>query len=173
MEGSSTECVAREACGRKDSRARVLQQTSERQRQQLRAIIDNTTSVVYVKDLDGRLMLINEKFTALFDQSPDDMLGMTDFEYLPPDVAAQTRANDRQVLAQQQPVEFEEEVPDHGALKTYISVKFPLCDAEGRAYALGGISTDITERKQSAIALAQRAEELSELNHQCNGLNLS
>jgi sigma-B regulation protein RsbU (phosphoserine phosphatase) len=80
-------------------------------------------------------------------------LGKTVFEVHPPRRAARLRANDLQVLQKRGALKFEEEVEYGGETHTYLSAKFPLYDAEGAAYAVCGISTDITDRKRSDRAL--------------------
>lgn len=115
--------------------------------QQLQAIIDNTTAVVYAKDLEGRYLLANQRYEKLFKVRLADIAGKTDHALFPKEVADVVNANDRMVLESKSAIEFEEVVqhPD-GELHTYISNKFPLLDARGRVYAVCGISTDITER---------------------------
>ncbi len=73
------------------------------------------------------------------------------------DIADAFRANDVAVLEQNRTVEYEERAPHPDGLHAYISMKFPLCDHTGKAYATCGISTDITERKRAEDEL--RANE--------------
>ncbi len=63
------------------------------------------------------------------------------------------RANDQKVLEAGTALEWEEVAPQNDGLHTYLSIKFPLYDALGVPYAIGSISTDITERKQAEVAL--------------------
>ncbi|WP_437328931.1 ATP-binding protein [Sorangium sp. So ce381] len=118
----------------------------------LQAIIDNSAAMVYVKDLQGRYLLSNRRFRQLFHATPESIasiIGMTDHDLFPREQAEIFRSFDRRVLEAQEPLETEEVVPQSDGMHTYISVKCPLFDAEGKPYAVCAISTDITERKRA------------------------
>jgi PAS domain S-box-containing protein len=129
----------------------------------LQAIIDNSTAVIYVKDLDGRFLLINRRFEALFHVSRADIVGKTDHDLFPAERADAFRAFDQRVLAAGVPLESEEIAPHDDGLHTYISVKCPLRDASGVTYGICGISTDITERKRAEQALRVSTEKYRSL----------
>jgi two-component system NtrC family sensor kinase len=135
-----------------EERARV-QRELENSEARLQQILDNATAVVSVKDTEGRFLFVNRQWERLFHFRQADVVGRTERECLAEDVAATLRANDRLVLERNVPMEFEETAPLDDGLHTYISIKFPLRDAAGVAYAVCGISTDITERKRSDLAL--------------------
>ena len=112
----------------------------------LQSVLDNSTTVVYVKDMDGRYLLINSIFEELFHIKREAVLGKCDHDIFPKDLADAFRANDLKVLEAGEPIEFEEVAPHDDGPHTYISVKFPLNDNKGNPYAVCGISTDITDR---------------------------
>lgn len=126
----------------------------------MRSILDNATAVVYVKDVEGRYLFINRQFEKLFHRTRDAIKGKTDLDLWPKEVADAVQANDRRVIESKTPIEFEEVAPHDDGLHTYISVKFPLLDAAGAIYAVCGISTDITERKQMEEEQAKLREQL-------------
>ena len=133
-------------------RARV-QEALENSEARLQQVLNNTTAVVFAKDTEGRFLFANRQFRHIFHLRQAELIGKTDAEILPAEIAKSFRANDLLVLRRNAPVEFEETVPLVDGLHTYISIKFPLYDANGIAYAVCGISTDITERKKSDEAL--------------------
>jgi PAS domain S-box-containing protein len=133
-------------------RARV-QRALEDSEARLQQILNNSTAVVFVKDTEGRFLFINRQFERLFHCRQADVAGKTDREILPEEIAQAFRTNDLRVLERNAPMEFEETAPLDDGLHTYISIKFPLHDANGVAYAVCGIATDITERKRSDAAL--------------------
>ena len=127
----------------------ALKESEER----LRAVLDNSTTVLYLKDTEGRYILVNRQYETLFHVTEAEVVGKTDYDLFPEEAADALVANDRAVLAADAPLEFEEDVPHDDGLHTYVSVKFPLPDATGTTYAVCGISTDITERKKAAEEL--------------------
>jgi PAS domain S-box-containing protein len=139
-------------------RARV-QRELQNSEARLQQILNNATAVIYVKDIEGRLLFVNRQWERLFHKRLADVVGKTERETLPEDTTQAFRNNDLLVLQRNAAMEFEETAPLDDGAHTYISIKFPLHDASGKAYAVCGISTDITERKRSGEAL--RASEAS------------
>ncbi|XYH93664.1 AAA family ATPase [Sorangium sp. So ce1128] len=115
----------------------------------LQSIVDNSTAVIYLKDVEGRYLMINRRYAELFHVSEQAIVGRTDYDVFPREPADAFRAVDQEVLATGTALQAEEEAPHDDGLHTYISLKYPLRNAAGQPYALCGISTDITERKQA------------------------
>ncbi|MCG6551982.1 MAG: PAS domain S-box protein [Candidatus Magnetominusculus sp. LBB02] len=115
---------------------------------QLHAIIDSTNAVVFLKDINGRYKFVNSQFEQLFHVTKEGMIGKTDYDIFPAELADKLRANDIAVQNTNAPTQFEEIVPNNDGLHTYIAVKFPLHNIGGRVYGVCGIATDITERKE-------------------------
>ena len=132
--------------------------------QLLQAIIDNSQAVVYVKDLEGRFLLVNRRFEEIFCRARDTILGRTDHHLFAKDTADAFRNLDVRVARADQPMIEEETVPQADGLHTYISVKAPLRDAAGKVNAIFGISTDITERKRNEERLRSQLARLSLLD---------
>ena len=139
---------------------RRMEDALRRSERLLKDVIDNTTAVIYVKGTDGRYMLTNRRFEQLFNLTTDQIVGHTDRDLFPREIADAFSANDRQVLERQTPVECDETAPHGDGLHHYISIKFPLCDETGTPYAVCGISTDITERKRHGDALRLNEERV-------------
>ena len=124
---------------------------------QLQSILDHTPAVVYIKAIDGKYIFVNKRYEALFHNTRTEVVGKTDYEIFPKDVADEFRRNDKRVTRNRSAELIEEQAPHDDGLHTYISAKFPLLDARGEAVALCGISTDITSRKIAEGLLAERA----------------
>ncbi|WP_333294450.1 PAS domain-containing protein [Microcoleus sp. K1-B1] len=126
----------------------------------LQAILDNSTAVIYIKDVDGKYLLTNRHFDNLFDIAKEQITGKTDGDIFPQDKAAALRENDLKVLESCSPLTLEEIIPQDDGPHTYISLKFPLCNSEGKAYAVGTISTDVSDRKLAERTLEKAKAEL-------------
>ena len=118
--------------------------------QMLQSIIDNTTSLIYIKDLKGRFVLVNRSYEKLLGLTKDEIVGKTNFELFPRHIAAAFQEADDKVLTEKQTVEAEEKGEFNNELQYYISIKSPLYHSDGSVYAVCGISTDITEMKKQA-----------------------
>ena len=129
----------------------------------LQRIIDNTTAVIFIKDLEGRYMLINTRYEKLFNVTQEQIRGKTDYDLFPKEVADAVRLADMEVLRSNRLIEFEENVPNDGIMRNYISIKFPLHDENNRPYAVCGMATDITERKEIENLLRSRNHEILDL----------
>jgi len=132
----------------------ALRESEER----LRAILDNTTAVVYIKDIQGRYTFINRQFENLFHIKMDEIKGKTPYDCFPKEIAASHIENDQKVFESKIPMQFDEMATHDDGIHLYLSVKFPLFDPDGTAYAVCGISTDITERKQIEEAKTRLSE---------------
>ena len=109
------------------------------------SIVDNTSSVIYVKDLDGRYTLVNKQFEKLHNLNGGEAIGKTVFDVFPQTYAFQHSQNDHRVIKEGRLIEIEEEAEINGQPNQFYSIKFPLRNQQGAIYAVGGISTNITE----------------------------
>ena len=123
--------------------------------QRLRTVVDNTTALVYVVDAHCRFMLANRAFASTFGLDVETIAGQSLYDLFGADTAKQFEENNRQILQTATAIEYEEVVPHQDGMRTYISVKAPLLDDNGRPYAVCGVSTDITERKRLEESLKQ------------------
>lgn len=134
----------------------LMEQQLKQLEQRERAILDNTSAVIYVKDCDGRYQFVNREFARLFHVSQNDVAGKTDFDLFPEGLATEFQRNDRRVIESRLPLKIEEVAPHADGLHNYLSVKFPLFDAAGETVSIAGISTDISDR----VWLQRTTEEL-------------
>jgi PAS domain S-box-containing protein len=142
-----------------DASRRALQQSESG----LRAVLNHSLAAVYLKDVDGHHMFVNRAFEQITGIPESAALGRTAHELFERAFADAYAANDGLVLQSRQATVFEEEAPQSDGTHTYLSVKFPLLDADGTPYALCGMTTDITSRKRAERELERSREELRAL----------
>jgi PAS domain S-box-containing protein len=140
------------------------EETMRTARQLLEAIVDNSAAAIYAKDLEGRYLMTNRSFDEAFGMKRGEILGRTDHALFPNDAADSYRENDRRALASAEAIQEEETINLGDGAHTYLSLKAALRDESGQAYAMFGISTDITERKDAAERQRAQLERLSLLD---------
>jgi PAS domain S-box-containing protein len=113
----------------------------------LSAIVEGTPDAVFVKDLDGRYLLVNSACTRILGRPKEEIVGRSDAQILPPEAAARLAEVDRLVMDTGEASSYEEVLPVAGRPRTYLSTKSVHRDAAGNALGIIGISRDITERK--------------------------
>ena len=128
--------------------------------QRMQAVVDNATAVIFMKDTEGRYLLVNRLYEQLFHVSRKDVLGKSDHDIFPEAMAESFRKNDLVVMEAGVPLQFEEVAPHDDGPHMYVSVKFPIVDAGGRTVALCGIATDITEMKRAEREVRDREARL-------------
>jgi PAS domain S-box-containing protein len=132
--------------GRKQAEAALAQE-----RILLRTVIDNLPDAIYVKDAAARKILANRADLENIGKPEAEVLGKSDWDVFPEDVAARFYADDQTVLQRGQAVINREEllVNVSGQSRWLLTSKLPLRDSEGRITGIVGIGRDITGRKQA------------------------
>ena len=135
----------------------------------LQSILDNTSSLIYIKDPGGRYIMANKKFREVLPVADGEVIGRTDRDFSDEAAADHYQRLDEEVMRTGKSLEIEEVVDSAGKEVHLLSMKFPLLDSNGRQIGIGGIATDITERVQyqqqliAATREAQKAKEMQEL----------
>jgi PAS domain S-box-containing protein len=125
----------------------------------IRAILEYSPIWIFLKDTEGRYLLVNREVERVFGVGQEQIKGKKDNEIFPSEQAAEYRANDLKVLRTGLTMEFEETALLEDGPHTSIVHKFPLFDTHGNIYAIGGVATDITERKRAEEARRYSEEQ--------------
>ena len=131
-----------------------------RSRELLSSIINSSDSAIFARDINERMILLNNAQSRAYNIPKERALGTTPYDIYPRDVADKLVAWDKKVLTEGKSVRFEETVPLGKVQHTFATNKFPLRDSDGKIYGLGAVVTDITERKKDEIALRRSEEHL-------------
>lgn len=126
----------------------------------LRSVIDNADSGISVKDLNHRYTLINRYIEELFQKPASELIGKTAADVFTEEEAAAFLRNNDSILEIQATGTFEERVCIRNREMTFVSVKFPIKDEQGRITSTGAISTDITDRINMERALRESEARL-------------
>ena len=123
-----------------------------------RALLDNFPFAAWMKDEDGRYLAVNRQLAAYLDlASPDDLVGKTNFDILPPELSERIAEEDRKVLVSGRTKHAEEQLPVKGVYRWFDVYQSPVA-IDGRVIGTVGCNWDITERKRVEEALAESEE---------------
>ena len=117
----------------------------------LSAILESVDACIYLKDSRGHYFFANRSACAMWQLEIEDIVGFGDEKIFDAETVAIIKRNDRRVLEEGETIRSEEAITFSGNGKTAVfqSTKLPLRRESGQIYALCGISTDITDRKQA------------------------
>jgi len=114
----------------------------------LRALIQAIPDIVYFKDAQGRNLVVNSAFEKLVGLRQEEIIGKTDEQLLPADLAAQCRRSDEEALKKGKIMRTLEQTADEkGEKRFFETIKAPIYDGQGKAIGIVGVSRDITEHK--------------------------
>ena len=136
----------------------------------MQSIMDHAPAAIYIKDLQGKYLFVNRRYEIIFRLPRKTIIGKMDYDIIDEKISDILKRNDQNVIRAGHALELEEHVPcPDGEMRTYMSVKFPLFSENGSIYAVCGISTDITERKQQENHL-RRAQKMDALGKLTSGV---
>jgi PAS domain S-box-containing protein len=136
-------------------------ETLEQSEGLLRAVIEGTTDAVFVKDVQGRYLLINPAGAEVVGRPAAEVVGKTDAEVLPPALAAEIAANDRRVISEAVHGTFEYAIGEGDGARFLSATVAPRRDVRGRVVGVLGIARDVTVARrvdEERAALLQETE---------------
>ncbi len=132
----------------------------------LHTLLDTLPDFVYIKDTKSRFLFANKSVSlAMGVKTPDDVIGKTDFDFHPPELAQQYYDDEQALIRSGQPlINREEPVKDQeaGEIRWFLTSKIPFFDHRGHMEGFIGINRDITQRRQIEQELARRMKERTE-----------
>ena len=125
-------------------------------RQLLESVLENSAAVIYAKRKDGQYTYINREWEMVCDLPREQVLGSTDSDLFPAEIADQFRSNDLAVMQTGKLMVSEERVGTPWGEQLFLSKKVPLTSAQGEIEGLCGISTNITDQRRNELTLQKR-----------------
>ncbi len=138
---------------------RHYQQEQERNRLHavLNALVEGSSDAIFVKDRDSRYQLVNRALVQLLNKTKDQLMGASDYELFPDNLAEKYQQDDRRFMLEKRTQTYEEPVLVDGRRLSYLTTKGPLI-IDGDIQGVFGISRDISERKQTEERLRESEE---------------
>ena len=143
------------------------------ERNTLRTLIDNLPDNIFIKDVESRFVISNLAHAHLLRaKTPDEIVGKTDFDIFPPELAASYYADEQAVIRSGQPLLNREErtIDPDGKTQWLLTTKVPLRDDHGKVIGLAGINRNITEHKKMEEALRESEAKYSALVEQAKDI---
>ena len=134
----------------------ALRQSEEK----YRTLLENLPQKVFLKDRDSVYISCNVHYANDLNISPDDIKGMTDFDFYSKELAEKYRADDKKIMDSRKTEDLEEAYTYQGEELFVHTIKTPVFNDNGEVVALHGIFWDVTEKKRIEMALQEAHDEL-------------
>ncbi|MHA1537353.1 MAG: PAS domain-containing sensor histidine kinase [Alphaproteobacteria bacterium] len=135
---------------------------SEESEELLRAVLDNSPSIISIRDVEGRYQLVNRAYERRFGVTNEEIRGKSPHDIMPRDFAADLADYDRMVIESGKPLLHEHKTALGADDDTLLSARFPIRDASGNLVSVGSIATDISERKRAEKRLHDAIESIAD-----------
>ncbi len=136
-----------------------------------RSILDSITDAAWFKDREGHFLAVNKPFQQTLGLAPEEIIGRTDFEAWPRDLAEKWRADDLLVMESGQIKLTEEQFFDKEGNRSWIeSIKLPIFNERQHVVGIVGITRNITDRKEQEAILRNANAELEKQLRQAQKL---
>jgi PAS domain S-box-containing protein len=133
----------------------------------LHSLVESLPQNVFSKDVQGRFIFANQRYCATEGRAAHEIIGKTDRDLHPPELAQKYREDDRRVMESGQTIDIVEEHQPLGKDKFYVQViKAPLVDAHGAITGTLGIFWDITDQRRAAQERESLIAELQAKNEE-------
>ncbi|MGH9377642.1 MAG: PAS domain-containing sensor histidine kinase [Terriglobia bacterium] len=143
-------------------RGRVEQALRESEKR-FDSFMENSPAIAFIKDEDGRYLFCNKRFERIYGIPAQNLLGKTDFDWLPKEWADSLREHDLTVLSQGAPLEIVESIPGRDQTPhEWLVLKFPFRDRSGRRL-VGGVAVEVTDQKRAEESLRRLSGRLLRL----------
>lgn len=130
----------------------------------LKRILDGIPDMAWMKDAEERFIWVNKPFADAAGMAVEELVGKTDLDAWPAELAARYMADDAEVIRSRQRKWYEEPLVSASGEQTWIeTVKTPAYDNEGKVVGTIGIARDITERKRTEAALQSLNDDFTTL----------
>lgn len=140
--------------------------------QLLKGIINNTSAAIFLKDTNGKYILVNKRFANDFGLTEEQIIGKTAFDIFPEETAAKLISNEAAIITSKEANTAELSITVRGITKTMLTNKFPLMDEQSTVFAICGVATDFTEVMKSrteqeilSLQLQQKNQQLLNFAH--------
>lgn len=147
---------------------RIAEREAQDSRAQLEGVVGASSSAIFLKDLDDRLLVANPACAKIFGRPAGELPGRTSTELMGPDFSETVRSLDEQVLRTGTPLQVEVTAPDGaGTDRTWLANRFAVKDADGIVTGIGVVATDISSRRrlerelERERRLLERAQEVA------------
>ena len=164
VRGPDGEIISSLGSGQDITEIRQAEEALQEKSAHLQAVLQNSSTEIYVKDIDGRFLLVNEKFASDNGVAPEEVVGKTSHDMMSKEYSDAFEAYSRSVIESKSATTFEFQVSRaDGSQPIYFVTLFPIMGEDGDVIGTGGISTDITERAQTEATAKRLQADLANI----------